>query len=568
MSLLLLMLAVLIVFVLSYALYSRLVSRSFGLNDANATPACLINDGLDYVPANAKFLFGQHFSAITAAGPIVGPILAGLWFGWGPALLWILVGCVFVGAVHDFTSLIGSVRHRAQSVAEIVRAYMGERAFLLFIGFIWLSLIYVIVAFTDLTSASFVEPQHGGGVAAASALYLLAALLMGICLRCFRIPLWLATVVFVPLLGVVIWLGERIPLVLPPLGAIDARVIWNLIILIYCFVASVLPVWVLLQPRGYLGGFFLYGFLFSSLVGILFGGFSARYPAFISWVNPSGLPIFPLLFVTIACGACSGFHGIVSSGTTSKQIEKETDCRRIGYGAMLLEGLVAVISLSTLMMLAPGDPSAKEQPDRIFAKGVSIFVSLLGIDIELARSFALLAFATFIYDTLDVATRLGRYLFQELMGWWGPAGRYGATFVTLAVPTAYVLFFPATIHLGSSKPVPTWALVWSLFGTSNQLLAALTLLAVTVWISREKGKVYLVTLVPTLFMLLMTLWSLALWIMPVFQRIMRGEFSFDTSLINGLGATVLFILAVLLTVQSSLSIIRRVTGKAETLPVS
>ncbi|MGH7846008.1 MAG: carbon starvation CstA family protein [Candidatus Binatia bacterium] len=567
MSLLLIAGVVLAIFVLSYFIYGRLISRPFSLDDVNPTPACLVNDGVDYLPAKARFLFGQHFSAITAAGPIVGPILAGLWFGWGPALLWIIVGSIFIGAVHDFSSLIGSVRHRAQSIAEIVRAYMGERAFLAFIAFIWLSLIYVIIAFTDLTSASFVEPRYGGGVATSSSLYLCLALVMGVCLRRLRVPLWLATLIFVPLVGVIVWLGNAIPIVIPAIDALEPRVLWDLIILMYCFIASVLPVWLLLQPRGYLGGFFLYGFLFFSLVGLLFGGFSANYPFFIGWVNPAGLPIFPLLFVTIACGACSGFHGIVSSGTTSKQIEKESDCRRIGYGAMLLEGLVAVISLSTVMMLVPGDPAAKEQPDRIFANGIAIFINLFGINVEVARSFALLAFATFIYDTLDVATRLGRYLLQELTGWGGAFGRYGATFCTLAMPMAYVLWVPSTIQLGGGKPVPTWALVWSLFGTSNQLLAALTLLAVTVWISRERGRIFIITLLPTVFMLCMTLWSLTLWIGPFLQRVVRGKLLVDVSAINGLGAALLFTLAMVLILKSMAIVLRSLFTKPETLPV-
>ena len=550
MDLLTVALVVLVIFALSYRLYSGFVARSFELNDFNPTPACLVNDGVDYVPAKARFLFGQHFSAITAAGPIVGPILAGLWFGWGPALIWVIFGSVFIGAVHDFASLIGSVRHKAQSVAEIVRAHMGERAFLFFLAFIWLSLIYVIVAFTDLTSASFVEPKYGGGVAASSLLYLLLAIVMGLCLQRGNLPLWLATVIFVPLVGVIIWGGQKIPLSIPASWGVEPRIAWDLLLLAYCFTASIMPMWLLLQPRGYLGGFFLYGFLFFGLVGLLAGGWSVQYPFFVGWTNPKGLPLFPLLFVTIACGACSGFHGIVSSGTTSKQVEKESDCRRIGYGAMLMEGMVAVISLSTVMVLATGDPMVKEQPDRIFANGLAGFVNLFGIDMELARSFALLTFATFIYDTLDVATRLGRYLFQELTGWKGAFGRYAATLCTLAIPAAYVLFVPAMIQFGDSNPVPTWALVWSLFGTSNQLLAALTLLGLTVWLRRQKGKIFLVTLLPTLFMLVMTLWSLALWIAPLARRVANGNLLVDFSLLNGFGALVLFILALILILRS------------------
>jgi carbon starvation protein len=561
-------LSVLVLFFLSYRIYGALVSRPYKIDDVNPTPARRINDGVDYIPAKARFLFGQHFSAITAAGPIVGPILAASWFGWGPALIWIVLGAVFIGAVHDFSSLIGSVRHNAQSVAEIVRNHVGRRAFLLFIAFVWISLVYVIIAFTDLTSASFVEPRHGGSVASSSTLYLLLALAMGLCLERARMPLWLATLIFVPLLGAVIVVGDRMPLVLPRGLAVEPRIAWDLIILSYCFVASVLPMWLLLQPRGYLGGFFLYGFLGFSLLGLLFGGISVQYPFFIGWVNPGGLPLVPVLFVTIACGACSGFHGIVSSGTTSKQIEKESDCRRIGYGAMLLEGVVAVISLSTVMMLAPGSDGLKEQPDRIFAGGVAAFINVFGVDLELARSFALLTFTTFIYDTLDVATRLGRYLFQELLGWKGALGRYGATFCTLALPLAYVLLAPETIQVGTGRPIAAWALVWSLFGTSNQLLAALTLLGLTVWIRKERGRLSLTTTVPTVFMLLITLWSLLLWITPFFRRVAGGDLLFDTYLINGVGATALFVLALLLVFSSGKAIFGRPAAAASRLTPS
>lgn len=241
-------------FLVAYFLYGWLLARWFDLSPNRTTPACSMSDGVDYVPAKAPFLLGQHFSAIAAAGPIVGPILAALWFGWLPALLWIVFGAIFFGAVHDFSSLVGSVRHQARSIVEIVRDNLGPRAHLLFMGFVWLSLVYVIIAFTDLTSASFVEPTYGGGVASSSFLYLLAAVAMGFSLYKLRMPLKAATVVFLPVVGLIIWFGQSIPLVLPQLGNVRSQLLWNGIILSYCFIASILPMWMLLQPRGYLGG--------------------------------------------------------------------------------------------------------------------------------------------------------------------------------------------------------------------------------------------------------------------------------------------------------------------------
>ena len=511
------------VFAAGYFFYGRLLARWFDLSPRRTTPACSLNDGVDYVPAKAPMLLGQHFSAIAAAGPIVGPILAGLWFGWLPALIWIVAGAIFFGAVHDFASLVSSVRHQAHSIVEIVREYLGAKAHLLFMSFVWLSLIYVIIAFTDLTSASFVEPTYGGGVASSSLLYLVTGVLMGLCLYKFKMPLWLATCLFVPLVGLIIWHGQHIPIHLPAIGPLRPQLVWNLVILGYCFLASIIPMWLLLQPRGYLGGFFLYLALAAGIVGLFLSGDRVHYPAFLGWTSQKGFPLFPLLFVTIACGACSGFHGIVSSGTTSKQIEREPDCRLVGYGGMLLEGLVAVIALATVMVLAPTDPSLQQSPDRIYANGLSHFVEQFGINRELARSFALLAFATFIYDTLDVATRLGRYIFQELTGWEGRRGRIAATLCTLALPAICVSM---TITDASGQVVPAWKVFWTIFGASNQLLAALTLLTLTIWLKRT-GKPWLIAAVPTAFMSTMTMWSLALLATPWCVSLLQGARTID-----------------------------------------
>ncbi len=525
MSLFLIAILAIILFAGGYAFYGKFLLKLFDLQDKRQTPASRINDGQDYVPAKGPFLLSQHFSAIAAAGPIVGPILAGLWFGWLPALLWIVFGAIFIGAVHDFASLVGSVRHEASSIVEMIRTQMGRRAHLFFLGFVWLSLIYVITAFTDLTSSSFVDPELGGGVATSSTVYLFLAILMGLFLYRFKMPLGIATLIFIPLVGASIWFGPRFPLILPTLWGIPPQKSWNLLILGYCLAASVLPVWILLQPRGYLGGFFLYVSLFFGVVGMLLGGETVRYPAFLRWSSPKGYPLFPILFVTVACGACSGFHGIVSSGTTSKQIEKETDCRLVGYGGMLLEGLVAVIALATLMLLKPNDPILAASPDRIYANGLSRFVERFGINRDFARSFALLAFATFIYDTLDVATRLGRYVFQELVGWKNVWGRIVATVATLAMPAFCVSL---TVRDESGNIIPGWKIFWTIFGTSNQLLAALTLLGLTIWLKRMRYN-WWVSFIPMCFMMVMTLWSLVFLLTGPF-----GPTSVVTAILLGL----------------------------------
>jgi carbon starvation protein len=529
-------------FLAAYAVYGKLLAQWFALDPKRPTPASTLNDGVDFVPAQAPFLLGQHFSAIAAAGPIVGPILAALWFGWLPALLWIVFGAIFFGAVHDFSALVSSVRHRAESIVEMVHTYLGPRAHGLFMAFVWLSLVYVIIAFTDLTSSSFIEPAYGGGVAASSTLYLGAAVLMGVCLYRLRMPLWLATAIFLPLVGVIVWSGRFVPIAVPASWPVRPQLVWNGVILAYCFIASIIPVWLLLQPRGYLGGFFIYDTLAAGVAGLLLGGDRIQYPAFLGWTSQKGFPLFPLLFVTVACGACSGFHGIVSSGTTSKQIAKEPDCRVVGYGGMLLEGLVAVIALATVMLLMPGDPSTQQSPDRIYANGISHFVERLGINREFARAFALLAFATFIYDTLDVATRLGRYVFQELTGWKGRWGGAAATLSTLTLPAVSVSW---TLRDQAGNVVPAWKVFWTLFGTSNQLLAALTLVTITVWLKRT-SRPWMISAIPAAFMLTMTLWSLILTVWPWAASLAGGTAGMNWSAVIAL---VLLGLALLVLVE-------------------
>ena len=541
MSLALIASVVLVVFSLGYTAYSRFIARRLGLTDANPTPAVTMSDGIDFVPAKAPFLLGQHFSAIAAAGPIVGPILAGLAFGWLPALLWIVFGAIFIGAVHDFSSLFGSVRHKAQSVAQIVQEHIGRRAYLLFLLFIWLSLVYVITAFADLTSSSFADPVSGGGVASSSILYLALAAAMGVCMTRFKMPLGPATALFMPLLAMVVWIGPGIPVILPAVQGVSPALLWDAVILGYCFIASVLPVWILLQPRGYLGGVFLYVSLIAGILGLAIGGAPIRYPAFIGFTSASGMPLFPILFVTVACGACSGFHGLVCSGTTSKQVAKETDCRLIGYGGMLLEGVVALIALATVMILVPSDPAAKLSPDRIYAQGLASFVGKLGVPMELATSFVLLAFATFIFDTLDVATRLGRYILQEIFGFEGEKGRKRATLLTLALPAFFV-----TVSITDSfgRQIPAWKAFWTVFGTSNQLLAALTLLGLSVWL-KKSGKPCWFAAVPCLFMMGMTLWALGVLLGGWRARLAAGGPIADPTavaslLLFGLGLGLLF----------------------------
>lgn len=504
---------------IAYRFYGGLLAQLLKLDDGTVTPAVELKDDVDYVPIEPKFLMGQHFSAIAAAGPIVGPILAGLYFGWLPALLWILLGAILIGGVHDMTALVASVRHKARSIAEVVREYMTRRSYLLFLGFIWIALVYIVVAFTDITAASFVgtltlengQQVSGGGIATSSLLYLALPLLMGMLLRYTRLSLGPATLIFLPLVGLTIWVGQYIPLDLARLLGVDdnqAHKVWDVLLLGYCLVAAVVPMWLLLQPRGHLGGYFLMAALAGGALGLLFGGKSIQYPAFLGWSSERGGAVFPMLFITIACGACSGFHALIASGTTSKQLRRESDAKVIGYGTMLLEGMVAVVSLACVMMLAQGHSLLQSpKPNYIYANGIGSFLAVVGIPAALGVSFGLMAFTTFVYDTLDVCTRLGRYIVQELTGWHDARGKWLGTVLTAGTP---LLFVMRTTTDAQGKVVPVWQVFWSLFGASNQLLAALTLLGVTVWLWKRWRApwVWVVTGLPTLWMYVMSVWAL------------------------------------------------------------
>lgn len=543
MSLPLLAISFIVLITLGYRFYGRWVARQFGVDDTRHTPAVELEDGIDYVPTKPFYLFGQHFSAIAAAGPIAGPILACSQFGWLPCILWVGLGVVLIGAVHDFSTLVGSVRHGARSIADITRTHMGTGAGRAMLLLIWVSLMYVIVAFTDITASSFVaatdqlmaaDPSFnaGGAVAAAAIMYLTLSVIMGFVQRFLNPPLWLLTLIFVPATLVVVWLGTEIS----TLFILDVKV-WGLLILLYCGIASMVPVWSLLQPRGYLGGFVLYLALAIGVIGLFFGGYEIKQAAFKSWdVGGMTGTLFPFLFVTIACGACSGFHGLVCSGTTCKQISRESHMQPIGYGAMLAEGFVALIALGTIMIVT-SDDIASLKPGTIYGNGIGNFMTLLigEQNLKFAITFGAMAFSTFVFDTLDVCTRLGRYIFQELFNMPSRVGGLIGTVLMLALPVYFI----------ACSPEGAWIRFWTIFGSSNQLLAALSLLTITVWLYQARKRIAF-TLLPMLFVLVITLWSLLKLTLANFD----ASSGFDTSLINGFLAAVLILLAIYLVVRA------------------
>lgn len=492
-----------LLFMLAYLRYGKFLKRHFGVDNKNHPPSLHMYDGVDYVPAPALVLFGHHFSSIAGAGPVLGPIIAGVAFGWGPVWLWIVFGSIFIGGVHDFSSLVISLRNRGRSIAEIANIYMSKRAYYLMLAFVWLLLVYVLTVFTDLTANTF---KLNAGVATSSILFIFLAVFFGFALYRLKWPLKISSVFFVAFMFFFIWLGQKIPLNNIPIILGDKAKTWDILLIAYCFIASVTPVWILLQPRDYLCSFLLYASLIAGFSGILLGRLPLNYPVFTGWNSPEIGPIFPILFITVACGAISGFHSIVASGTTSKQIKKETDSLPIGYGGMLIEGLVAIIALSTVMVVGKNSSLTGAAPLEIYGEGIARFLSIFGVPQKFGVSFGLLALSTFILTTLDTATRLARYIFQEIFNMEGKKNRYLATLVTLLFPALFVLI---NIKDANGNILPAWKIIWPVFGATNQLMAGLALMITAVWL-KKKGKHLIFVVIPMVFMLAMTLWALLL----------------------------------------------------------
>ncbi len=532
-------LAALAAFAAAYFLLGRgRLTALFDLKDGTPTPAVTQGDGIDYVATRPAVLFGHHFSSIAGAGPIVGPVIVAVAFGWLPAVLWVIIGSIFIGGVHDLGAIAASIRHQGKSIAEIANRYITPLSYRLFLLFTWLTLVYVLVVFANLTSTTFVQ---SGAVATSSIIYIALAVAFGFTLYRFKAGLLPVSLVFVPLVFVGIWAGVEFPLQNIPILFGGAENTWNIILIAYVFLASTLPVWVLLQPRDYLSSFLLYSSVGVGVIGLLSGKFGVHYPAFTGFHSDYLGPLLPVVFITIACGAVSGFHALVASGTTSKQLGKQSDAVVIGYGGMLTEGVVAMIALATVMVLLPGSAEAKQQPMAVYAEGLSRFAGLLGVPPEWGRTFGLLALSSFILTTLDTATRLGRYIFQEFTGLTHPRHRWTATLATLVLPAVFLFI---TLKGPDGRPMPAWKAVWPLFGTTNQLLAALVLLVLTVWLLRM-GKNFWWTLLPMVFMLVMTTWSLV-------QLILIYKFS-----LIGIITIFLFVLTTLILVETGRSLLRR-----------
>ena len=499
-----------------YVFYGRWLCKQWGVGEnKEETPAHTMQDGIDYVPAPAPVLMGHHFSSIAGAGPITGPISAlKLGFGWLPCLLWIVIGGVFFGGVHDFGALFASVRHGGRSIGEIISENMSKRAKMLFLTFAYLTLILVVAAFASIVAGTFgatfteagavdyVASESNARVAMVSLLFIVIAIIFGFCVYRRNAPMGVASVIGIIGIVIIITIGMNFhPIYL-------SSTAWMWICGLYIAIASVTPVWILLQPRDYLSSFLLYAMLALAVVSVFIGHPSLEALPVMESAECT-TPIFPVLFTTIACGAISGFHSLVSSGTTSKQLDKETDAKPIAYGGMLLECVLAVLVLCAVAGYANangGDIGVG--PTVLFGGGIAGMIDPShGAVYSVLYTLLVLTYSSFCLTSLDTATRLARFMFQEF---WldGSKGETpeNVTGYKKVMSNMYVAT-GITVILGVLLGLNGYEKIWALFGSANQLLAALGLLAVATWLGNI-GKNNKMFLIPMVFMLCVTICSL------------------------------------------------------------
>ena len=497
--------AVIVLYVLAYRFYSRFVSEKiFCVRDSETTPAHELSDGVDYVPAGKFVLFGHHLASIAGAAPIIGPAIAVFW-GWLPAVVWVVLGTVFIGAVHDFGALVLSARNRGRSVGDLAGDYISPRGRTLFLLVVYFLVFFVIAVFAYAISVLFVNfPQSVLPVN----FQILVAVVIGFLFYRKKVPILWPSVIALALLYFMVWTGTRVPITIPEIMGSQV-VTWIIILLVYSFVASVLPVWVLLQPRDYINGIHLFVGLAVIMTGIMVARPEMQAPALN--FSGGGVPVFPFLFITIACGAISGFHGLVSSGTTSKQLDRMSHSRFIGYGSMLGEGTLAMIA--TLAVAAGIErsewlhhydswESASSGGIANFVTGTSTFLSSIHIPEVLGTTLISVIVISFAATTIDTATRIQRLVIGEIGSAYGIralGNRYVGALAAVVPPLLLALF----AQVPGKGPGSGGFLLWPLFGATNQLIGGLTLLVITLYLRRSK-KPFLYTLVPMVFLVAMT----------------------------------------------------------------
>lgn len=562
------------ILIAGYVFYGKWLAGQWGVDPKRKTPAFTEEDGVDYVPAKAPVLMGHHFSSIAGAGPINGPIQAAV-FGWVPVLLWVLIGGIFFGGVHDYGALFASLRHKGQSIGEVIADTMGSKAKKLFIVFAYLTLILVVAAFGSIVANTFKAAYTESGavdVAASSAnattamisiLFIVLAVVFGFMVYRRNVSLGVSTIAGVAAIVVCVVVGLNFhPIYL-------SETAWMVIVGIYITVASVAPVWILLQPRDYLSSFLLYAMLAVAAFGVIVAHptFDSTFPAVTSFAVDNGNGVqymFPVLFTTVACGAISGFHSLVSSGTTSKQLDKETDAKPIAYGGMLLECVLAVLTLCAIGYAykwnAVHPDQALKGATAIFGGGIAHMIDdIIPGSYSILNSLLVLTYSAFCLTSLDTATRLARFMFQEF--WLEP----GETAADIKEGWKKVMVNPyfatiLTVVLGILLGMNGYGKIWGLFGAANQLLAGIGLLAVATWLG-NMGKNNKMFLIPMAFMIIVTITSLALTVKNQIGMIAAGGADWGPWAQTILGILLIF-LAIILVIEGVQTLSKQKAARA------
>lgn len=530
----------LVVCACGYFIYGRWLVRLWGVDPNARTPAYVHEDGNDYVPSSKFTVFAHQFSSITGAGPVTGPIIAAM-FGWAPVMLWLMIGGIFFGAVQDFTALYASVKNEGKSMGMLIEQYIGKTGKKMFLLFSWLFTLLVTAAFADIVASTFNGFKADGGLATPNAaaasismLYIVVAIAFGYFLKKCPLAEGPKLVVAIVLMLAMLWGGIEYPLYFD-------KTTWLYVVFAYMFMAAVMPMWLLMEPRDYLSVFLLLGMIASGVLGVIFTNPSIELPAFNGFVV-NGQPLFPILFITIACGAVSGFHSLVSSGTSSKTVSNEKDMLFIGYGSMLIESILAVVSLIVVGAAATGGVMPKGTPFQIFAGAVGGFMGMFGLSAHVATCVITMCVSALALTTLDSVGRIGRMCFQELFTSGKPEEMNGLQKVLTNkyFATVITLFFGYLLCLGG------YMNVWPLFGAANQLCAALVFISLSVFL-KVTGRQGWMLYVPMGFMFAATMSALAMSIYGIVNKLVTGApFGMLTDGLQLVVAIALIILALLI----------------------
>lgn len=553
----LMMIIALVVLGGAYLLYGRYLQNKWGIDPNAKTPAYELEDGVDYVPADTNVVFGHQFASIAGAGPINGPIQAAI-FGWVPVLLWILIGGVFFGAVQDFAAMYASVKNKGRTIGYIIEEYIGKLGKKLFLLFCWLFCILVIAAFADVVAGTFngfaVDDAGvvtstiaaNGAVATTSILFILEAVALGFILKYAKLNKWVNTGIAIVMLVAAIVIGLNCPIYL-------SRSTWHLIVFAYILIACVTPVWALLQPRDYLNSYLLIFMIVGAVIGVFVSNPSCNLSAF-NGFNVNGQYLFPILFVTIACGAVSGFHSLVSSGTASKQIKNEKNMLPVSYGAMLMESMLAVIALIAVASFADGEAAAQgltTQP-QIFAGAIANFLTVIGLPYQLVFTLITLAVSAFALTSLDSVARVARLSFQEFFIDEDTDMEHLSPFKKVVTNAWFATII--TLVLAFMLAKVGYAEIWPLFGSANQLLSVLALVACAVFLKKTKRQGAMLW-IPMFFMMAVTFTALTMTIVKLFTALTTTGLT--------LGSTMQLIFAVLLLILGVIVAIQGIKKLAE-----